>query len=275
MSRYPVVAFMLLACGYSWSWWLLMIAGQNGWIPLHVPAGPWGSFGPLIAALLLCRMDGTTVGIKAFVRRSLWSRTDWRWLGLALLLPLVFMLAALQVHAWWAGGPALDWSKAYLLPLLFLLILVLGGPLGEEFGWRGLLLPLLLRRWSPLIASLLLAGLWLLWHLPLFWLEGAAQEGTSIAGFALMVACASLLFTWFWLHTGPGLWPVLILHTSINLWSFVLPTAAPGLESSPTFTHALLGVFALAALAVVVGDRRMRNPGSRLPGPADPPVLPP
>ena len=86
-----------------------------------------------------------------------------------------FMLAALLLHGSLAGFPSLDLSKAYLLPLLFLLILVLGGPMGEEFGWRGLVLPLLLRRWSPLLASLLLVVLWLVWHLPLFWLEGAAQ----------------------------------------------------------------------------------------------------
>jgi hypothetical protein len=259
MSRYPVFAFMLIACGYSWGWWLLMIASQKGWLPLHLPAGPWGSFGPLFAALLLCRASGIAPTSKAFLRTTVRAWPGWSWLALALALPLLFVLGALLVHGSLAGFPSLDWSKAYVLPLLFLLILVLGGPVGEEFGWRGFVLPAPLRRWSPLSASVLLALLWLLWHLPLFWLEGAAQEGTSIAGFALMVLCASLLFTWFWLRTGPGLWPVLVLHTSINLWSFVLPAASPGLENSPTFTRALLGMFVVAAFAAVLGDRRMRR----------------
>ncbi|MDZ7663763.1 MAG: CPBP family intramembrane glutamic endopeptidase [Desulfotignum sp.] len=38
----------------------------------------------------------------------------------------------------------------------------------EEFGWRGLALPLLQRKFAPLWAGLILGAIWGLWHLPAF-----------------------------------------------------------------------------------------------------------
>jgi hypothetical protein len=44
------------------------------------------------------------------------------------------------------------------------------GPV-EELGWRGVALPLLQQRIAPLWSSLILGGIWGLWHLPAFFLE--------------------------------------------------------------------------------------------------------
>jgi membrane protease YdiL (CAAX protease family) len=46
----------------------------------------------------------------------------------------------------------------------FAFMVVLGGPLFEEPGWRGFALPRQLN--GPLIGGLILESLWALWHLP-------------------------------------------------------------------------------------------------------------
>jgi membrane protease YdiL (CAAX protease family) len=45
---------------------------------------------------------------------------------------------------------------------------LLGGPLGEEPGWRGYALPRLQTALGPVRSSLILGLLWTGWHLPLF-----------------------------------------------------------------------------------------------------------
>jgi hypothetical protein len=259
VERHPLLAFVGLACGFSWTLWGLMIASAQGWLAFRVPAGPWGGFGPLLAAWVLCAPAGIAATRRQFFRRTLLAWPGWRWTGIALPGPVLLIGLAVLVQAWAAPLPQLDPAPLLTLPLMFAIILVLGGPLGEEFGWRGYVLPLLLRGHAAWLASAGVAGLWLLWHLPLFWLEGAAQQGSSIAGFAAMVVFASLLFTWCYRHSGPGLWPVLLLHASINTGSYLLPELLPGVDASPVFGYGLLGAFGLAALLVVVLDPGMRR----------------
>jgi membrane protease YdiL (CAAX protease family) len=45
---------------------------------------------------------------------------------------------------------------------------ILTNGFGEETGWRGFALPQLQRRYSPLIASLIVLPMWALWHAPYF-----------------------------------------------------------------------------------------------------------
>jgi len=45
----------------------------------------------------------------------------------------------------------------------------------EEHGWRGVLLPLMQKSWSPLVATLVIALVWEPWHLPLV-LDGVYGE---------------------------------------------------------------------------------------------------
>ena len=61
-----------------------------------------------------------------------------------------------------------DPSQLYLVVPVFFFVLVLGGPLGEEPGWRGLLLPTLAERSTFPVAGIVVGIVWAIWHLPLF-----------------------------------------------------------------------------------------------------------
>lgn len=253
--RRDLFLFVFLACGFSWSLWALMMASAQGWLPFRFPTNFLGSFGPSLAGLVLAaRARG---GAGAMLRSCIQWRFGGRWYAAALLgFPLLVVLAlGVTLSSGGSPGSPANLDKALWLPVLFLAILVLGGPLGEELGWRGYLLPILLERTSPLKASFAVAAFWFLWHLPLFWLEGAAQEGGSIALFAAMVAAFSVLFTWLWLGTGGSLLAALLAHTMINLTSVCVEGVYPALSETDVDDFALAGLLAIAAILVLVFKR--------------------
>ena len=98
--------------------------------------------------------------------------------------------------------------------------LLLGGPLGEEFGWRGFLLPALLRERSPLKASIVLAIVGGLWHIPIDLAAGfgIAGPGAVLVRIIFLIP-VSILFTWFYLRSKGSVLIAILLHTSINVMS--------------------------------------------------------
>jgi uncharacterized protein len=92
------------------------------------------------------------------------------WYLFALLgVPLIMLLGTVVVsgdlpNLGALGGPS--YVLSYIA--LFVLVFILGGPLLEEPGWRGFVLPRLERLHGPLVGTLILGVLWALWHLPEF-----------------------------------------------------------------------------------------------------------
>lgn len=144
-----------------------------------------------------------------------------------------------------------------LLPaaLVFAVTVFFGGPLGEEPGWRGWLLPALLPGRSPLLASLLVGLLWGVWHLPLH-LRGIYDDtsGSGLSGILVRLAASCLLAVLLTVVSlqARGSLPLLVLaHASVNNSSgYWLP-----------ITTATTVLLLLTALALVVGLRLYRVEG--------------
>jgi len=87
-------------------------------------------------------------------------------------------------------------------------------------GWRGFLLPQLLRRYGPFVASLLLAVVWALWHLPIDIRSGFLVTGPGAVLIRIIWTIpVTIIFTWFYIRSGGNLLVALFLHTSINILS--------------------------------------------------------
>jgi hypothetical protein len=65
----------------------------------------------------------------------------------------------------------------------------------EEFGWRGLALPLLQRRFAPFWAGLILGVIWAGWHIPSFLIGGTPQSAWSFAPYFAGVVAISVILT--------------------------------------------------------------------------------
>jgi len=106
-------------------------------------------------------------------------------------------------------------------------ILFLGGPLQEEFGWRGYALDRLQEKYNALVSSVMLGFIWGLWHLPLFFMPRQEMYyNVPILGFILGTIFFSIIFTWIYNNTSRSILAVLLLHTTGNLSHFIFPVGA-------------------------------------------------
>lgn len=119
------------------------------------------------------------------------------------------------------------WSNAAVIAFHFLLTaivsfaLLLPSVLGEELGWRGLLVPELARQ-MPFTGVALVSGvLWAIWHWPLMFMGLYGNEATlftnQLVCFTVCIMSMSVIMTYVRLKTS-SLWPAVIFHMSHNVF---------------------------------------------------------
>ena len=251
IKKHPLVAFLVFAYGFSWGIWGLLSAltGHIHWI---------GSFGPSIAAVVVVAISEGKDGLRNLLRPIRQWRFGLGWyIFILIVCPLLFMLG-LWAYIFSGGSFSLS-SDAVInqlvqVPIYYIIILIIGGPLGEEIGWRGFALPRLLENKSSLIASFYIFVMWFIWHLPLFWLPGTGQQGSPISAYFVMIAAWSILFTWVYIGTSGSLLSALLLHTSINTFSNFASEVDSLNAKGPLWAYAI--VFAVLALVIVVTKKQ-------------------
>ena len=217
LNRHAFVAFVLLAVLISWFPWYV---GGSGFLV----------FGPSIAGVIIIAATRGKAGLQDLGQRFLRWRVGWRWWLIALFISGLIDLLAIGINVALGGQvPSFAFFRQewYLIPVVFLITL-LGGPLGEEFGWRGFALPHLQRRWNPAVASVIIGVVWALWHLPLFFQAGSihAEMGLALLPvFILGEIALATIITWVYNRTGSSLLVGgIILHNADNFWASALLT---------------------------------------------------
>ena len=141
--------------------------------------------------------------------------------------------------------------------------------LGEEWGWRGYMMPRLLKTMKPLPALLLGGVIWGLWHAPLTALGhnyGTGYPGfpwTGIAAMCFFCVAVGVLLTWLTERTGSCL-PAAVAHGAINaVGGLGLLVSADGgepfLGPAPTGFIGALPLLLMAAAAALMLIRRKKN----------------
>src|SRR5439155_13691057 len=115
------------------------------------------------------------------------------------------------------------------LLVLFVTVFFLGGPLGEEPGWRGFALPRLQRLYGPLVGSLILGPMWALWHLPIFWIPAWNYPPTilNIVMFVIAAIAFTVVMTWVFNNTKGSLFIAVLVHTSFDMVLAILNRLFP------------------------------------------------
>jgi uncharacterized protein len=264
-----LVAFFVATFTWSWTLWALAtrVDPAGGLADALVVAG---RFGPTLAAIAVTLVVAGRPGLA----RLLASLRRWRapaslWLTVT-LGPVAVVVAAIGLAAA-LGTPAGEFNDpgtAYLIIPAFLVILVAGGPLGEELGWRGFALDRLQERVGPVVASLVLGLVWGLWHLPLFLDASQVQSSLPLGLYLGQTITTAVIYTWVWNRTR-SLPLVLVLHTMANLAAGVFPLLAPEAPNDHAFGLAVT-IAGLAALLLIGTTRGRLGAISRPGAPAGP-----
>lgn len=262
-SAAHLLTFFALAFAVSWSCWLLARAWRVEFPLVSTTLSLMGGFGPSLAAVVLVAFGGDRLGLRRWLTGCLQWRAVWRWGVLAFLLPAVFMGAAAAVHA--ALGGTLPPSPAVghlgMAAANFLLIFFVGGPLGEEFGWRGYALPALQAKWGWRVASLMLGVIWAAWHLPLFYSAGTLQSHLPMGWYMLSALASSVLFAWLFNRSRGSIVPVLALHTAVNAWFLIIPVMVLPDGSNLRPFQIVVGMLVVTAIALLLSSERLAGKG--------------
>jgi membrane protease YdiL (CAAX protease family) len=205
---------------------------------------------PSVVAIVLSAIVLGRGALRKLLARLLIWRVNPLWYLVVILGPVALTAGVLALNVL-LGGPALSLGMTLLGAAFFLAFSIFpGSALGEEIGWRGYVLPRLQSRMSALSASLFLAPIWALWHLPL-WLTGdPVRTPTFYVPFFFSAFAMSILLTWVYNSTGGSLLMVVLLHATAN---FPVTMAIDELGTRATVPVLLYwGLLAVAAIVVVV-----------------------
>lgn len=151
------MAFLTIAFACSWSCWLLAPFVKAQSILASRALSVLGGFVPGVAAVAVIAWTGGYAGLFAWFGRCLQWRIGMQPFAWAVFLPLAVLAPMALVHAALGGNLGTSPANGHLPMAVanLVLILLLGGPLGEEFGWRGYSWPALRIRYGWRASSLI------------------------------------------------------------------------------------------------------------------------
>ncbi len=193
-----IVPFLLITFGIAWT-----ILGLFVFLPEKMtgifdeisgdhPLFFLAVYAPAIAAFVIIIYKTGVQGLKGFLSRFLIWRSSLSWYAFLFFgIPLIFIAGSFIKGNLFTDSFPFSSISSLLFALAFAAI---KGPV-EEFGWRGLALPLLQRKLAPIWAGLILGVIWGIWHMPAFLLSGTQQSEWSFAPFFIGCVALSIIVT--------------------------------------------------------------------------------
>lgn len=274
-SKSRLLFFLLITIGFSWILWIPKALITHGIeFPkfledfLLSPYNP-AAFGPLVGALIATYLDDKFGGVKTLLKKGINFKFKPIWYFVIFFMFPAITFASLYLLK--TSGTYRFNLEIFKQPLQvvywFFWMLLLGGPLQEEFGWRGYALDKLQEKHSAFWSSIILGIIWLIWHLPLYFIKDAGTQYSSLISVELIsmmigtlvtMIIMSIIFTWVYNNTNKSVLATLILHTTLNLSSHKLFPIFESPDSMPYFT-AIIMVVAILIVLIWGGKTLSKN----------------
>jgi membrane protease YdiL (CAAX protease family) len=264
-----VTAFLLMAFTFGWGGMLPLLLSETGFgvLPIELPAWPFPAilsiFGLALPAFLVTAATDGKAGVRDLLRRVLRWRVGVHWYLLALFGLLIVTLLGAIPFLGVAPLEALaqNWSLLFTVFLWGVLVPFVHTNLGEEAGWTGFMQHTLQERHGPLLASVMVAPLFALIHMPALFVTGwISEEKMSLGQFpsvlltvgimAVFAIFLRVLIMWLYSRTGRSVLLVALFHSAFNMTNGQKIT--PDLLGLPEGLASLVPVAAVAVIAVLL-----------------------
>jgi hypothetical protein len=256
--------FFVLSYAFAWTGFALMyFTGASSSQPLFYAALPLVTFAPAGAAVIVNRACfGSGAIEKTFAPVARWRLSAGWYLFIFSWYPLVRWLA-FYLDSRLHGEPMhVQRVNPILIVLGGVFSAVVGGPLGEEIGWRGFALPHLDEMMNPFASALALGALWACWHLPSFYVPGTDEYGKPFASFAMNVVALSLVLSAIWRSTH-SVFLCIVQHAVVNASTVIGSNTQEGgwhvWDAIPAARYVYLMLF-IVAIALIVPVAVCREP---------------
>lgn len=244
-----VFLYLAFAFGMTWIAFFAYILSGNVWMADGTLSGmdQFVSLGMLLPALavLLTRWvtkEGFAVTGEGSLLLGISFRDGkWKFFVLAIMLPWIYfemgyvLMILLSPKAFDPAYPAvLEFSEQqqtiiFLQPLMMMISGVIASfaAFGEEAGWRGYMMPKMIKLWGMKKAVLFGGIIWGVWHWPLTYVGhnfGCDYFGYPFTGFGamcLMCVFMGMILT-FVTCKSESIWPAVFLHAINNASPSVL-----------------------------------------------------
>jgi len=186
-----------------------------------------GALSASVAGIILVVIEGRNGGVRELLRRVLIWKTGIGWWTFALLFTAIISVATLVIFNLFSVQDvgligAVPWYNIFSM----IVMLTIFAGLGEEFGWRGFLIPRLQVRYNALITSFIIGFFHTLWHLPMFLIKGQTQYNwvqevglfPAFLGYLVFVTAWAIQLTWVFNNTNGSVLMVAVVHGAGNAW---------------------------------------------------------
>lgn len=173
--------------------------------------------------------------------------------GLAIIFPFIWQMISFFLYGVLfkdKGMGSVDLSNFSNLFSLHILWLLTTGPLSEELGWRGFLLPKLLNKYSFIKSNVILGLIWAFWHLPIMYQKWLTTPLSGIY-FFVGVICFAFIIGIIYVISKGNLFLCIISHWTINATQEMFGTIFPDIKL-PNEIFYVFSTFILVVFTVLL-----------------------
>ena len=220
LKEHEIIVYLIMTFLFTWIFWSIAFTSTN----LNGPFRIAGSFMPSIMSMIFTGYYDGFNGIKKLLKKLVIWKVN------PLFYAFIFVYTAMSIYipSFICSIIGVNYKiiinnhiSSFQLnsPLTilncFFAVMIFGGPVGEELGWRGFVLPKLLKRINPLISSIILGIIWTSWHIPMFYFHVPGYD-ISFISYLLETIYLTILFTWLYNNTKGSLLIIILFHSIDN-----------------------------------------------------------